>query len=112
MLEPKRCPICDKEFYPKPGWVYKSDGATLCSWKCFREAERKGKPTMPKYHRSVKVEQLTLDKKVVREFASAKEAAEYVGGSYSRMVQACRNDLLYHGHKWRYKKDEVPEVSK
>ena len=43
MLQPKYCPICGKEFYPRPGWAYKREGELLCSWKCLREAEKQEK---------------------------------------------------------------------
>lgn len=37
------CPICGKEFYPHPEWVYRTNyGRTfVCSYKCSLEAERR-----------------------------------------------------------------------
>lgn len=37
------CPICGKEFYPHPEWVYRMNyGMTyVCSYKCTLEAERR-----------------------------------------------------------------------
>lgn len=35
------CPICGKEFFPTPEWVYNDgNGGKVCSWHCHCEAKR------------------------------------------------------------------------
>ena len=110
-LSEKRCPICGKEFYPRAGWVYKSQGKEFCSWKCFRKDEHSKKASTPRHTRDSKVDQLTSSGKYIKTFDSAIVAAESLDCRYISIMQACRSGFMFHGFRWRYTPDEVPEVS-
>lgn len=113
-LYAKRCPVCGKEFYPGPDWVYKDMDARghpiiYCSWKCLRVVEKMKEKIRRKYkHR--RIEQYTLDNKFVREYESAQDAAEMIGGTDMGIYDACRLSKKYKKYLWRYKKDELSEM--
>lgn len=108
MMQGQRCPVCRKEFFPTIYWVYKKEGVLYCSWKCYRAKIKNQPKPYAKMHK--KVEMLDTDGNVVKTFDGIREAADYVGGSYSRMSQVCREKLTYKKHMWRYREDEMPEV--
>ena len=38
-----KCPVCGKTFDGHDEWAYKRGTATLCSWHCLRELEKRGR---------------------------------------------------------------------
>ena len=36
----KICPVCGKEFFPGPDWVYKNFEGIYCTWGCKRKREK------------------------------------------------------------------------
>jgi hypothetical protein len=105
-LTPSYCPLCRKEFYPTPSWVYKIRRRFYCSYHCYRKATG----AMEKKYKYKAVEQYTLDNVYIRTFRTASQAAEYIGSSVNGLADACRKKEKFKGYLWRYKEDAVPEV--
>ena len=101
MIDGTICPKCGKEFFPYPDHVYKVGSQRYCSWTCFSHRDDE-KP--PKQYHYKAVEQYTLDGEYLREFESAKKAAEFIGCTASAIASACRQE---NGRArkfiWKYK---------
>ena len=112
------CPICGKEFYPTPMWVYKDSRHIYCSWKClqvqFREDEAKRQAVKAKQIKRVykKIQQLDADGTVIAVFESAFVAADAIDGLYSGIYQACRTGRTYKKFHWRYQDENAVPVDK
>ena len=52
------------------------------------------------------VYQFTLDREMVAEYESSKEAAEAVGCGRNAITKACREGIPIKGFLWKYKKEE------
>lgn len=106
-LKEHYCPLCGKEFYPTPMWVYKDAGDIYCSWTCYRKRTN----VADKKYNYKPIQQLSVDdEQVIAEFKNAYEAATELDCSLSGIRDACRLNLKYKGYLWRYKTDGVSEV--
>ena len=103
------CPVCGKEFFPGPEWVYKDIDGIYCSWGCKRKNEKALEEDIKKY-KYKKVEMLSLDGEVVAEYPCAYDAAAATDYNLNGIRYACLKNRKYKGYIWRYKQDEVPEV--
>ena len=103
------CPICGKEFFPGPEWVYKNIDGIFCSWHCLRANEKQVIEDFKK-SKNQAVEQLSLDGKLVGTYASAVDAAKALAVPVDDIQCACYRNRKYKGYIWRYKKDEVSEM--
>lgn len=103
------CPVCGKEFFPGPDWVYKDIDGVYCTWGCKRKNEKNLTETVGRY-KYKPVEQLSLDGEVVAEYPCAYDASAAIDCSLNYLRYACLKNLKYKGYIWRYKKDEVSEV--
>lgn len=104
-LKPHVCPVCGKEFYPTPQWVYKNFEGIYCTWGCMRKREKNLKEQIKKY-RYKPVEQLDKDGNVVAEYPCADDANAVVDGTLNNLRYACLKNLKYKGYIWRYKETE------
>lgn len=97
-LEGTICPKCGKEFFPYPQHIYKCGSKRYCSWTCFNHKDD-GKPSKNKA-----VLQYTLDGVFIREFESAKQAADFIDGTanYIRYVCLGQRKSAYKSI-WKYK---------
>ena len=105
----KICPVCGKEFFPGPDWVYKNFEGIYCTWGCKRKREKNLKEQIKKY-RYKPVEQLDMDGNVVAEYPYAEEANFAVDGTLNNLRYACLKNLKYKGYIWRYKQDGMPKM--
>jgi hypothetical protein len=103
------CPVCGKEFFPGPEWVYKNIDGVFCSWHCLRANERQVTEEI-KALRNQPVQCLSSDGKVVGEYDCAEDAANTLGLPSDAIRYACYRERKYKNHIWRYKKDEVSEM--
>ena len=88
----KKCRICGEEFHPN---VTHRQRAVVCSDECKRLLNSMAK--------SVPVVQLTKDGKIVREWSSATEAANALGGERTSIVICLKGRTKTAlGYKWRY----------
>lgn len=101
-MEPSFCPICGKEFYPTPDWVYRSGARRVCSWTCVLRGR---KPDRRRVKRREKpVEMFSPSGELLLTFDSAAQAAERLGYTPDGVRDACRSrGSFYHGYLWRYK---------
>lgn len=99
MLTEHRCPKCGKLFFPAPYHMYKDKANIYCSWTCYNHRNDGRKERKLKV-----VEQCTKSGEVVRTFSSVKQAALYMDGTIDAVYSACRNNKIYKGYLWRYKK--------
>jgi hypothetical protein len=107
-LIPSYCPLCKKEFYPTPMWVYKLRQRRYCSYHCFREAQG----ALQYAYKYKPVEQYTLDGELVKTFRNAAQAAEHINCSDKSIRVACTKKTELKGYLWRYKKSTVKKGEK
>lgn len=102
----KNCPICGKEFYPRPGHAYRIGTDVYCSWTCYRKAfkERRTPLDHRKEQQSQPVEMLTLDGQLIKTFPSAYDAAIEIDCTANWLRECCREEKQCKGYLWRYKK--------
>lgn len=105
----RTCPVCGKEFFPGPEWVYKNHEGIFCSWVCLRKREKELKEAIKRY-KYKPVEQLTLNGELVAEYPCSADAAAAVDCSLSNLRYACLKNLKYKGYIWRYKANDVSEM--
>ena len=98
------CPICKKEYFPTPDWVYKDGlGKRYCSWSCLNKSRklknRKGLKAVAQY---------TTEGELVRVYESATQAAERMGCSPSYIWNACRGTYNHYalGYIFKYAEGE------
>lgn len=93
------CSKCGKNFVPAAKHLYRDEQNYYCSWTCYihrndqiRKESRKA------------VEMCFPNGTIIRRFTSVTNAAESMGFAYKNIQQACREEALYFGYLWRYKK--------
>jgi hypothetical protein len=101
-LKSHRCPVCGKEFFPTPLWVYRDIDGIYCTWSCKRKNEKSLRETMKKY-KYKPVEQCDLDGNLLCTYDTAEDANAAVDGTIQNLRYACVRNLKYKGYKWRYK---------
>lgn len=100
VLSAHYCPICGKEFYPTPMWVYKDLDNIYCSYHCLRKAET---APVKKTYNTKPVQKLSLEEELIEEFDCPTDAAVSVDGSEWGIRKACRDKTKYKKYLWRYK---------
>jgi hypothetical protein len=98
------CPVCGKEFYPTPMWVYKDGKNVYCSYHCYLRSGKVKKKNAKSYR---PVEQLTLEGEFVREYWCVSEAADDMDVEYYRIQRACAKGKPCKGYLWRYKENAM-----
>ena len=100
-LEGTICPKCGKEFFPYPEHVYTAKKKRYCSWSCFNHRDEAKRVRV---YKSKMVQQFTLDGKLIREFKSVNQAAEYMGCSAQTIRNACNGKTMKSPKFiWKYK---------
>lgn len=102
------CPVCGKEFFPGPEWVYKNIDGIYCTWGCMRRRERELHEQIKKY-KYKPVEQLDTDGNVIAEYSCAYDVLSVFDFTLSNLRYACLKNLKYKGYIWRYKKIDETE---
>ena len=95
MLE-KFCQKCGKSFIPVYNHRFKDRDGIYCSWSCYNHRYDNDPPTM--------VELCTPNGKVVKTFHGLTDAADSTGCNLGYIHRACKENTVYHGYLWRYKK--------
>lgn len=99
-----RCKKCGKIFVPAPEHVFTDKSGSYCSWTCWGHRKEKKKPN-PKTKPIVrkKVEQYSLDGKLLFTYQNVDIAAERIDGTINNIRTACRKGTVYKKFLWKYK---------
>ena len=102
-LEGTICPKCGKEFFPYPEHAYKAGGKRYCSWTCLNH-RHESKEIHRGNKKSKAVKQYTPEGVFLREFESARQAANVLGCSPVTIRTACRGKTkVALKFIWKYK---------